>query len=234
MVEVGGRPVLWHIMKNYAHHGFRDFVLCLGYKGRLIKEYFLNYEAMNGDVTVKLGREGGIVHHDNHREQDFAITLADTGPETMTGGRLKRVARYLEGDRFMVTYGDGLADVDIGALLRFHRAHGRLATVTMARVHTRYGLLDVDAADRVVEFKEKPEADGWASSGFFVFERGVLDYLGDDGCVLEREPLERLSRDGQLMAYRHPGFFCPMDTYREYLYLNELWSKGQARWRVWK
>jgi glucose-1-phosphate cytidylyltransferase len=234
MVEIGGRPILWHIMKTYAHYGYREFVLCLGYKGGLIKDYFLNYEAMNSDVTLRLGRGSSIVYHQDHEEQDFEVTLAETGAESMTGGRLKRVTRYLGDGPFMVTYGDGLADIDVGALSRFHQSHGRLATVTMARVHTRFGILDVDQTDRVREFHEKPEADGWASTGFFVFDPRVLDYIFGDACVLEREPLERLAAEGQLMAYRHPSFFCAMDTYREYLYLNDLWANGRARWRVWE
>jgi glucose-1-phosphate cytidylyltransferase len=233
MVEVGGRPILWHIMKMYAHHSFNEFVLCLGYKGAMIKDYFLNYEAINSDLTIQLGHAGTKVYHQHHQEQDFQVTLADTGAETMTGGRLKRVARYLDGGRFMVTYGDGLADVDLGAVLDFHQSHGRLATVCMARVHARFGILDVDEENQVRSFSEKPEADGWVSAGFFIFEPAVLNYLNSDDCVLEREPLERLASEGQLMAYRHPGFFCAMDTYREFLYLNELWSNGEARWKVW-
>lgn len=235
MVEIGGRPILWHIMKTYAHHGFCDFVLCLGYKGAQIKDYFLKYEAMNSDITLRLGGENPIVYHQQHLEQDFQVTLADTGPETMTGGRLKRVARYLNGDdHFMLTYGDGLADINLRAVLDFHKSHGRLATVTMSKINNRYGVLEVDDHDHVLKFREKPESDGWISSGFFVFQRSVLDYLDGDDCVLERGPLERLSAEGQLVAYRHPGFFCAMDTYREYLYLNELWTSGTARWKVWK
>ena len=232
LVDVGGRPILWHIMKLYAHYGYRSFVLCLGYRGHMIKEYFLNYEAMTNDFTIHLGRQHRVVPHGAHDEQDFAVTLADTGPETQTGGRIARVRRYVEGDAFMVTYGDGLADVDIRALAAFHRAHGRLATLTAVRPPSRYGVLEL-AGDAVATFAEKPQLDGWVSSGFFVFDRRVFDHLGGDDCVLEREVLTRLAAEGQLMVYRHDGFFFAMDTYREYKLLNDLWERGEAPWRVW-
>jgi glucose-1-phosphate cytidylyltransferase len=235
LVDIGGRPILWHIMKLYAHHGFHDFVLCLGYRGNMIKDYFLSYEAMNNDFTICLGQKNHIVYHGAHHEQDYRVTLADTGLETMTGARIKRVERYLDGGTFMVTYGDGVSDLNIQALLAFHRSHGRLATVTTVRPISRFGILELDASGEVRHFAEKPQVDGWASAGFFVFERQVLDYLSEDpNCVLEREPLERLAREGQLMAYRHDGFFFAMDTYREYLYLNELWNSGRAPWAVWR
>jgi glucose-1-phosphate cytidylyltransferase len=234
LVDVGGRPVLWHIMKLYAHHGFRDFVLCLGYRGNMIKEYFLNYEAMNSDFTICLGRLHQVAYHELHQEQDFHVTLVDTGADTMTGGRVKRVEKYLTDDTFMVTYGDGLADVDIRALLKFHCGHGKLATVTTVRPTSRFGILDVGEGRQVLSFREKPQLEGWASAGYFVFNRRFLDYIQGDECVLEREPLERLTADGQLVAYPHEGFFYAMDTYREYLYLNQLWAQGQAPWRVWK
>ncbi|TAK32248.1 MAG: glucose-1-phosphate cytidylyltransferase [Chloroflexota bacterium] len=233
LVSVGGRPILWHIMKIYAHHGFRDFVLCLGYRGNMIKEYFLNYEAMNNDFTVCLGCRNHVKYHGAHREQDFHVTLADTGLDTMTGGRLKRVEKYVDGDTFMVTYGDGTADLDVRALLEFHEAHGRLATVTTVRPSSRFGLVEVAQGGTVTQFAEKPQSDGWASAGFFIFNRGIFDYLQDDDCLLEREPLERLAREGQLMAYRHHGFFYAMDTYREFKYLNDLWDSGQAPWKMW-
>jgi len=236
LVEIGGRPILWHIMKIYARHGFREFVLCLGYRGQMIKEYFLNYEAMNNDFTICLGRQHQITYHDAHAEQDFHVTLAETGAETMTGGRVKRVEKYVgDDDTFLVTYGDGVADLDIGAVVDFHRRHGRLATITTVHPFSRFGVLDVDDEGRVQEFAEKPLMQGWASAGFFVFDRRVFDYLsGDEACVLEREPLERLAAGGQLMAYRHNGFFYTMDTYREYTYLNELWAAGRAPWKVWE
>ncbi len=233
LVEVGGRPILWHIMKRYAHFGFADFVLCLGYRGNMIKEYFLNYEAMNNDFTICLGKKSGIEFNDQHQEQDFRVTLADTGQETMTGGRLKRVRRYVPDETFMLTYGDGLADVDLTALLEFHRSHGKLATVTTFRPASRFGILDISAQAEVKNFIEKPKSDAWASAGFFVFEPSVFDYLSGDNCILEKEPLERLAAEGQLMAYHHHGFFYAMDTFREYQVLNDLWKSGEAPWKVW-
>jgi glucose-1-phosphate cytidylyltransferase len=221
-------------MKLYAHHGFRDFVLCLGYRGHMIKEYFLNYEAMNNDFTICLGKESQLEYNDTHEEQNFRITLADTGLETMTGGRLRRARKYLLDDCFMVTYGDGVSDVDIRRLVEFHKSHGRLATVTTFRPVSRFGILDINANNQVQNFIEKPKSDAWASAGFFVFQREVLDYLNDDECILEHEPLQRLAAERQLIAYHHDGFFYAMDTYREYQILNDLWKNGQAPWKVWK
>jgi glucose-1-phosphate cytidylyltransferase len=234
MVEIGGRPILWHIMKLYAHYGIREFILCLGYRGNMIKDYFLNYEAMNNDFCISLGRKSHIEFMGAHQEQDFTVTLADTGLETMTGGRLQSVARYLEKeDTFLLTYGDGLSDINIGRLVEFHRAHGRLATVTSVPPISRFGILEADERGQVQRFMEKPRANGLISAGFFVFNRRVLDYLSGPKCILEREPLERLAREGELMAYRHDGFFYAMDTYREYQYLNEAWANDDAPWRVW-
>ena len=233
MVLIGQKPILWHIMKLYAHHGYHEFVLCLGYRGQMIKEYFLNYEAMNNDFTIHLGNRTRVDYHDAHDEQDFQVTLADTGQETMTGGRIKRVERFVDGDLFMVTYGDGLSDVDVPALLNFHRAHGRLATVTAMQPPSRFGMLAVSDDGRVTRFAEKPQMDGWASAGFFVFNKRFFDYLDPDQCVLEREPLEMLSAEGQLMVYRHRGFFFAMDTYREFQALNAMWDEGKAPWKVW-
>ncbi len=234
LVDIGGKPILWHIMKQYAHFGVRDFVLCLGYRGAMIKDYFLNYEAMNNDFTICLGRQNAIAYHDEHQEQDFNVTLADTGADSMTGGRVARVARFLSGDRFMVTYGDGVADLNIGKLLEFHQSHGKLATISTMRPTSRFGILDVADDGMVRQFVEKPQLDGWASCGFFIFEKKVLDYLSGDDCVLEREPLERLAHERQLVAFRHEGFFFAMDTYREFMHLNELWNSGQAPWKVWE
>ena len=234
MVEVGGRPILWHIMKIFARHGLSDFILCLGYKGQVIKEYFLNYEAMNNDFALTLGREHGIEFLGNHEEQGFRVTLADTGPETLTGGRVKRIEPYVDGDTFIVTYGDGLANVDITALLEFHRQHGKLATVTSVRPVSRFGVLDMEKDGRVQQFAEKPQSEGWINAGFFVFNRKVFDYFqGGDRCIMEHEPLERLAADGQLVAYRHTDFFFAMDTYREYEVLNKMWQSGEAPWKVW-
>jgi glucose-1-phosphate cytidylyltransferase len=233
LVMIGQRPILWHIMKLYAYHGFSEFILALGYRGDMIKEYFLNYEAMNNDFTIGLGCRNRLDYHDAHGEQDFLVTLAETGLESMTGGRVLRARRYIEGNTFMVTYGDGVADVDIGRLLRFHREHGKLATVTAVQPTSRFGILDLDG-DRVRNFAEKPKLQGWSSAGFFVFERGVLDYISGDDCILEREPLERLALEGELMVYRHGGFFYAMDTYREYEALNTMWAGGEAPWKVWE
>lgn len=236
LVDVGGKPILWHIMKSYAHYGHQDFVLCLGYRGQMIKEYFLNYDAMNNDFTIYLGNQNRITPHGAHLEKDFCVTLADTGLDSMTGSRVKQIQRYLNaGEPFMVTYGDGVSDVDISKLIAFHKSHGKLATITTVRPYSRFGILELSAAGQVQSFAEKPQMEGWASAGFFVFEPQVLDYLSaDPDCILERSPLERLAAEGQLMAYRHEGFFFAMDTYREYLYLNELWSKNQAPWATWR
>lgn len=231
MVEVGGKPILWHIMKIFAHYGITDFVVCIGYKGDVIKEYFLDYEARNNDFTITLGKSHEIVFHNQHLESDWKVTVADTGDETQTGGRVKRIERYIDDDRFMVTYGDGLADVDIAKLLAFHESHGKKATLTTVQPLSRFGVLDLAEDGAVEHFREKPQVDGWVNAGFFVFERSVFDYLTDD-CVLEQEPLAALSKDGQLMAHRHDGFWQPMDTYRESKLLNDIWQAG-APWKVW-
>ncbi len=233
LIEVGGRPILWHIMKLYAHHRHSDFVLCLGYKGNMIKEYFLNYEAMNNDFTIRLGTVRDVAYHDAHGEQDFRVTLADTGQDTMTGGRIRRIRRYIDEDEFLVTYGDGLSDVDIEGLVAFHRSHGRLATLTTTRPRSGFGILDLSPSGQVQRFEEKPQLDNWVSVGFFMFNRKVFDYLDGDECILERSPLERLAREGQLMAYRHEGFFYCVDTYRDYKAINEMWDAGRAPWKVW-
>jgi glucose-1-phosphate cytidylyltransferase len=231
MVEVGGRPILWHIMKNFSCFGLTEFVVCTGYKGEMIKEYFLNYEARMNDFTIHLGPQSHVEYFADHAEVDWKVTLADTGANTMTGGRVKRVARHVDG-RFLVTYGDGLADVDVDKLLAFHQAHGRLATVTTVRPLSRFGVMDIGGGGVVERFREKPQTDDYINAGFFVFERAVLDYLDDDS-VLEREPLEALAAEGQLVAYRHDGFWQPMDTYREFTMLNEMWDLGEAPWKVW-
>lgn len=206
-------------------------MLCLGYKGALIKNYFLSYEAMNNDFTIRLGDESSLTCHGLHGEQGFSVTLADTGIDCMTGGRVKKVEGYVDGDTFLLTYGDGVSDVNISSLIDFHRSHGKLATVTAVQLPSRFGILEMDQ-ERVKRFDEKPKMDGWASAGYFVLDRRVFEYLGGDDCIFEREPLERLAAEGQLMAYRHDGFFYAMDTYREYQHLNELWSRG-AQWKVW-
>jgi glucose-1-phosphate cytidylyltransferase len=234
LVDIGGRPILWHIMKIYAHHGFNEFVLCLGYRGNMIKDYFLNYEAMSNDFSIHLGHRSKVSYHGTHAEQDFEVTLAETGLETMTGGRVRRVQRYIPDETFMVTYGDGLGDVDLSRLLDFHHAHGKLATVTAVQPYSRFGMLKADDSGRVRSFDEKPQSDAWASAGFFIFQRRIFDYLADDCTILEREPMERLVEEGQLMYFRHKGFFHTMDTYREYKALNEMWDSGKPPWKVWK
>jgi glucose-1-phosphate cytidylyltransferase len=231
MVEIGGRPIMWHIMKLYSHHGLTDFVLCLGYKGDVIRNYFLNYDLMNSDVRVQLGTRTISPLETFHDEKQWTVTLAETGERTLTAGRIRRAARYVEGPRFMVTYGDCVSNVNVAALLAFHEAHGRLATVTGIRPVNRFGELRLEG-DLVSEFREKPQLDeGRVNGGFFVFERAALDYL-DDGS-LEKAPLERLARDGQLAVYRHDGYWFPMDTMREKRMLEEEWATGNAAWKVW-
>lgn len=232
MVPVGDRPILWHIMKHYAHYGLNRFVLALGYRGEIIKDYFYNYEAMNSDFTVHLGQRR-VDFHASHQE-DWAVTLADTGLSAQTGARVRKIRRYIDTERFCLTYGDGLANVDLDALLAFHRSHGRLVTLTGVHPPSRFGELRVDGG-RVVEFEEKPNMGaGFINGGYMICERVVFDYLDDDeGCIFERGPLERLARDQQLMVYQHDGFWQCMDTLRDMTMLNELWASGRAPWRVW-
>jgi len=232
MVEVGGRPILWHIMKNLAQQGLNDFVVCLGYKGDQIRDFFLNYESRINDVTVQLGKNGTSIIHGRSLEEDWRITLADTGLETMTGGRLSAVQDHLKGDRFLCTYGDGLADVNLDSLLSFHSSHGKLATVTAVRPITRFGALEIEDDDSVVNFSEKPRAEKWINGGFFIFEPAIFEYLKKNS-ILEREPLERIASEGQLKAFKHEGFWQPMDTYREMQELNSLWDAKAAPWKNW-
>jgi len=231
MVDIGGKPILWHIMKGYAHYGFRRFILCLGYKGEVIKDYFLNYEAMSNDFAIHLGSKNSLTYQSNHTEQDFDVTLVDTGLKTMTGGRIKRIERFIDSDTFMLTYGDGLANLDIEQLVDYHFRHGKLATLTAARPPSRYGILELMANGQVERFREKAQAE-WINGGFFVFNRRVFEYL-DSGSALEREPLERLAADGQLMAFRHEGYWVGMDTYREFEMLNKMWDDDNVPWKVW-
>lgn len=235
MVEIGGRPVLWHLMKVFAAHSITDFVVCTGYKGEQIKEYFLNYAAHNNDFTITLGRSSDLVFHDEHLESEWHVTVADTGPTTLTAGRVERVERFLDNEPFIVTYGDGLADIDVTGLVDFHRAQGRKATITTVRPLSRFGLVDVDESSVVTRFREKPQMDDWVSAGFFVFEPSVFDYLRDsDAVMLEHEPLAKLAAERELSAYRHDGFWQPMDTFRESVLLNEMWESGDAPWKVWQ
>ncbi|MBN2108344.1 MAG: glucose-1-phosphate cytidylyltransferase [Deltaproteobacteria bacterium] len=234
MVEIGGKPIVWHIMKIYAHYGYRKFILCLGYKGNVIKEYFLNYEAMSNDVTVSLGRGNSkTCYLSDHKEQNFEITLVDTGLHTLTGGRVKRIEKFIDAETFMVTYGDGLANIDIGKLVAFHQSHGKLATLTAARPPSRFGILELTKENRVEQFREKAETE-WINGGFLVFNRRVFDYLdlGRDG-YLERELMEKISAEKQMMAFKHSGFWIGMDTYREYEMLNQMWDNNKAPWKIW-
>jgi len=234
LVDVGGRPIVWHIMKSCAHYHLNDFVLCLGYKGQMIKDYFLSYEAMNNDFTINLGRTDSIQYHNRHDEQDMKVTLADTGQDTMTGGRIGRIRKYVGDETFVVTYGDGLSDVNLLDLIAFHRSHGKIATVTAVSPPSRYGVLQIGANGSVDRFLEKPQQESRVSAGFFVFEPAMFDYLDGDDCIMEHAPLSRLAAEGQLMAYQHDGFFYAMDTYREYVVLNEMWDSGKSPWSVWK
>ncbi|MGQ0764504.1 MAG: glucose-1-phosphate cytidylyltransferase [Gemmatimonadota bacterium] len=229
MVEIGGRPMLWHLMRYFASFGHKEFLVACGYKGEMIKEYFRNIAVHESDFFVDL--RSGSVDVISGSTMDWRVGLVDTGLETMTGGRLRRLADLVGGESCMATYGDGLSDVDLDGLLTFHRRHGRLATVTAVRPPARFGGLHIDG-DSVSEFSEKPQAEGgWINGGFFVLEPRVFDYISGDDSVFEREPLERLARDGQLMAFRHPGFFQPMDTVRERDLLESLWQSGRAPWK---
>ena len=229
MVEIGAHPILWHIMKMYEQHGFNDFTLALGYKGEYIKDYFINYHARLSDLTVSL--KSGTIDYSNPTAEDWRVTLIDTGTDTMTGGRLLRLRKYFEDKgTFMLTYGDGVSDVDIKKLIKFHRNHGKLATITAVRPSARFGGLFLEN-DRITDFKEKPQSgEGWINGGFFVFEPGIFDYLSDDSTVLEQSPLESLAREGQLMGYRHNGYWQCMDTIRDRNALQDLWDKGSAPW----
>lgn len=234
MVEIGGRPILWHIMRLYAHHGFKEFVCCLGYKGMTIKEYFLNYHALVTDFTIRLGEAPSVSYLDGREVVDWQVTLADTGQDTMTGARVKRIEKYIQADRFMLTYGDGLASIDIHRLLEFHKAHGKLVTVTGVRPPSRFGEMHVESGI-VRRFDEKPQiSEGLVNGGFFVCERGFFDYLWEEeDCILEHDPLRRVAEDGELAAYAHDGFWQCMDTYREWQMLTRLWETGEAPWKVW-
>lgn len=228
MVEIGGKPILWHIMRHYASFGFNDFVVALGYKGDYIKRYFADYGSLRDKVTADL--KTGQVASENHQDLDWSIELVDTGQGTLTGGRIKRLAPNLGNETFMLTWGDGVSDVDIDALVAFHRKHGKLATVTAVRPAARYGRLEIEG-DEVISFTEKPQlAEGWINGAFFVLEPGVFDYIGDDDVMFEQSPMEQLASDGQLMAYRHEGFWQCMDTLREKHVLEEIWRSGNAPW----
>jgi glucose-1-phosphate cytidylyltransferase len=232
MVEIGGKPVLWHIMKIYAEQGFNEFVVAAGYKADFIKEYFLNFYAFNNDVTIDLATGKTTIHQG--KLPDWKVHVVDTGLHTLTGGRIKRLRRWIGDETFMLTYGDGVADVDLKELIRFHRSHGKLATVTTVRSPARFGRIKFEG-DEVKEFYEKPqEGEGWINGGFFVVEPGILDYIAGDDTSWEREPIDRLAGEGQMVGYRHDGFWSCMDTLREKNMLDEMWNDGNAPWKIWK
>jgi len=234
MVSIGGRPILWHIMRHYAHYGHKEFYIALGYKGEAIKRYIVDHSSLQGDLTVDL-RQGQVTAHANGmHELDWIVNLIETGDDTQTGGRIKRLAHHIGREPFMLTWGDGVSDIDLDKLLAFHKSHGKLATVTAVRPPARYGRLDLEG-DRVERFAEKPQlSEGWINGAFFVLQPEVFDYIDADHIVWEREPMERLAAQGQLMAYRHDYFWQCMDTLREKHILEELWQRGDAPWKVWR
>ncbi|UOF88813.1 glucose-1-phosphate cytidylyltransferase [Fodinisporobacter ferrooxydans] len=234
MIEIGENPILWHIMKIYSHYGFHDFIICLGYKGNVIKEYFSNYYLHAADVTFNFQKpDKRMIHH--YSAEPWSVTLADTGKETMTGGRVKQIRKYVGNEPFMLTYGDGVADVNILELAEYHRSHGKLATITAAQPPGRFGALRITEDSRVEKFEEKVKGDGgWVNAGFFVFQPEIFDYIEGSGTILEKEPLENLANHGQLIAYKHSGFWQPMDTLRDKIYLEELWKTGKAPWKKWE
>lgn len=232
MVEIGGKPILWHIMKIYSEQGFDEFIVCLGYMGYYIKEWFSNYCIHNNDVTFDLGNDK-VNFHNNHQEK-WKVTLIDTGANTMTGGRIKRIQKYVGDEPFMATYGDGLGDIDLKALLKFHKKHKRLATLTAAIPEGRFGALKLGKDDRVEAFSEKTDNQSWINAGFFVFEPGVFDYLENDETILEKNPMENLAGDDQLDAYKHRSFWKPMDKLVDKKELEKMWANGEAPWKIWK
>lgn len=232
MIEIGDMPILWHIMKTYSHYGFKEFIICAGYKQHVIKQWFADYFLHTSDITFDFSQGNQMIVHDAHSE-DWKVTIVDTGLHTMTGGRLKRIRKYLGDEPFFMTYGDGVADVDIPAALEFHRAHGRLATMTAIRPESRYGIIDLQG-DKVLSFREKSQQDvGWINGGFMVLEPKVLDYVAGDHVMFEREPMEQLAADGELMCFRHDGFWQCMDTLRDKQKLDSLWESGKAPWKIW-
>ncbi len=232
MIEIGGRPILWHIMKIYSWYGFNEFIVCLGYRGYVIKEYFSNYFLHMADVTIDMSTNTVSVHH--QKAEPWKVTLVDTGIATMTGGRIKRIQRFIGNERFMMTYGDGVADIDIGQLITFHAKHGRAGTICSVQPAGRFGALEIGAHGEVNAFREKPKGDNsWINGGFFVFEPSVFDYIDGDATVLEREPLEQMASRNELVAFKHLGFWKAMDTMRDKIELDDYCAKGKAPWMVW-
>lgn len=233
LIEIGDYPIIWHIMKTYSAYGFNEFIICLGYKGHMIKDYFLNYFLYKSDVTVDFKQGNQFTIHQNSVEP-WKITLANTGLHSMTGGRVKKIEKFIGNEPFMLTYGDGVANVDLKKLVQFHKEHGKIATLTAAQPSGRFGTLSLNKEQRVESFKEKIKGDGsWINGGFFVFQPEVFNYIHDEGTVLEKEPLEKLAKEGQLMAYLHDGFWHPMDTLRDKKHLEELWMTESPPWKVW-
>lgn len=233
MIEIGEKPILWHIMKSYSYYGFNDFIICLGYKGYFIKEYFAHYFLHESDVTFDFRNYNNEFIH-NHTAEPWRVTLVNTGIETMTGGRVKRIKQYVENQTFMLTYGDGVSNVNISELVNFHKSHGKISTVTSVQPTGRFGALILGEDNLVKGFEEKPKGDGgWINAGFFVMEPEIFNYLKDDSTILEREPIESLSKDGQLVTYKHTGFWNPMDTLRDKNYLEDLWQTNKAQWKIW-
>lgn len=235
MVEIGGKPILWHIMKIYSHYGFNDFVVCLGYKGYIIKEYFVNYFLHQSDVTIDLSNNQTTIHRS--ASENWKITLVDTGPNTMTGGRIKRIQKYVNGEPFMLTYGDGVADINIKELVDFHKKNKKTVTVTTVQPTGRFGILDINDSNIVESFIEKPKGDGnnWINGGFFVCQPEVFNYIkDDDSTIWEREPLEKLAKEKNIAAYKHHGFWKPVDTLKDKNDLNDVWNSGTAAWKMWK
>ena len=233
MIEIGEKPILWHILKSFSVYGFNDFIVCCGYKQYIIKEYFADYYLHNSDITFDF-RDGNIMETHSNTAEPWRVTLVDTGMNTMTGGRVKRVQKYIGNEPFMLTYGDGVADVDLGELVEFHKNHGKTATITTVNAGQRFGVLDIENDGSISAFREKFDDDGsMINAGFMVFNSGVFNYIHDDSTIFEREPLERLAREGQLMAYRHEGFWQCMDTQRDKQKLEELWESGKAPWKKW-
>ncbi len=233
MIEIGDRPILWHIMKSYSHFGFNDFIICLGYKGYLIKEYFANYYLHQSDVTIDLKGNDMQIH--NSKAEPWRITLVDTGLNTMTGGRIKRIQKYIENKTFMLTYGDGVGNIDIAELLKFHKKYNKYATVTAVQPSGRFGSLNIDDKNNILSFQEKPKGDGaWINGGFFVLEPRIFNYIDGDETIWERHPLEKLAKDRQLAGYKFNGFWKPMDTLRDKIELEELWCSGNPPWAQWQ
>ncbi len=229
LVEIGGKPILWHIMKIYSHYGFKNFVICLGYKGDMIREYFQNYSLYSNDTTIRLAKKE--VQFENHTSEDWNITLAETGEETNTGGRINKIEKYIDTDYFLATYGDGVADINILKLIQYHIENNKIATLTGLHPTSKYGILDIDDKGTVTYFREKPTLKEWVSGGFFVFNKKIFNYLSED-CILERQPFENLVKDKEMNVYKHEGFWGSMDTYKDLEYLNEVWQK-EKKWKIW-